>query len=146
MSNTPVTVIPKTPAEVAKAIIYIALSALGILQAALATHHFGLVDGLNIAVVVFGAIPVYLFSGTLVKTIIGFSLAALEALIHILGSVVGLGAVSAADWIGIAFAAFAAVGIAIIPNRAPNASATYVSNFTTTSGSGGVTVPPQLSK
>lgn len=117
-NDTPIGVIPKTPAEVAKAILYIALTAGGLIVAARGEDKIVSLDEIiTIAIIVGGLIPVYLLSGTIVKTVVAFGLAAGNALnVIIIGGVLGLGDVTLDDWILIGIQAFAAIGIAVVPN------------------------------
>ena len=107
--------IPQSPGEVAKAILYIALTALAIFRTASVD---GLVasEWIALVIAVVGLIPVYLVAGTLAKTIAAFVLAGGQALVLALGPILGLADISADAWIGVAFASFAAIGIAIVPN------------------------------
>src|SRR4051812_2505234 len=98
MSNE-ISLIPKSPAEVAKAILYIALTALGF-YSTLSVDGLSTRDILTIAVAGLGLIPVYLLAGTVVKTTVAFGLAALQAVIVVLGPTLGLGALTLNDWIG----------------------------------------------
>lgn len=111
-----ISLIPKSPAEVAKAITYIAITALALLQTSLA-GGLTLVEYLVLGIAVVTAIPVYLLAGTTVKTVVAFVSAALQALVLAIGDATNLADVSAADWITILFAALAAIGIALVPNK-----------------------------
>lgn len=118
MSNTeaPFALIPKSPAEVAKAIVYLGLTALAIYRVS-APGGIIPAEWVNIGIGVLGIIPVYLLAGTVVKMIIAFALAGGQALVLVLGPALGWGDVSGDSWIGVAFAAFAAIGIAVVPNK-----------------------------
>lgn len=107
---------PTTPAEVAKAIVYIALSALGILTAALSDDHLSLVEILQAVVIVAGAIPVYLLTGTIPKTVAAFVTALVQALMLLVTDWADLGDVSLASWMTVVLAAFAGIGVAVVPN------------------------------
>lgn len=115
-SEAQIALIPKSPSEVAKAIVYIALTALAI-------YRVSVIDGLttaeiiNIVIAIVGTVPVYLLAGVLVKTITAFALAGLQSLVLALGPILGFGALTIDSWIGVAFAAFAAIGIAVVPNK-----------------------------
>ena len=123
MSEAPIALIPKSPGEVAKALIYIALTALAILQTSL-SGGVTLVEIIQIAVAVVGLIPVYLLAGTLVKTLTAAGLAAAQALVLILVNVASIADVPLGSWIGVIIAAFAAIGIAVVPNSSPFATVT----------------------
>lgn len=129
-TSTEITLIPKSPAEVAKAIAYIALTALAILRTSLTDHHVDATELTNIVLAVVTIIPIYLLAGTLVKTVVAFASAALQAIVVVLGGVLGFGQITFDDWIGITLAAFAAIGIAIIPNK-PLIDARETGNVTT---------------
>lgn len=118
MSDTnEITLIPKTPSEVAKAIVYIALTALAIFRTANADNLIVPAEWVGIILAVIGVVPVFLLAGTLVKTVAAFALAGGQALVLALGPALGWGAVSADAWFGVIFAAFAAIGIAVVPNK-----------------------------
>ncbi len=116
MSDPIISLIPKSPAEVAKAILYIAITALAIFRTSLAAG-LDLIGILAIIIAIVGLIPVYLLTGTLVKTVTAFALAALQALVLVVGPGLGLGDVTIDSWIGVLLAAFAAIGIAVVPNK-----------------------------
>lgn len=117
--NNEISLIPKTPAEVAKSILYLALAVGGLLINA-GSGPFTLTLALSIAILVLGLLPVYLLTGTLVKAAVAFGLAALNALnVIFIGGVAGFGGVTRNEWITIGIQAFAAIGIIFIPNKAP---------------------------
>lgn len=124
MTNTApdFTLIPRTPGEVAKSIVYIALAAGGLLVTSRADKHVSLDEIITIVILVVGLVPVYLLAGTKVKTLIAFVLAALNAVnVLFIGGVAGFGSVTLDDWILIGIQAFAAIGIAVVPNAPPQA-------------------------
>jgi hypothetical protein len=116
MSNPEISVIPKSPAEVAKAITYIVLTGASLVVAAQSSNgHVTLAAGLAIAVQVLALIPIYLLAGTAVKTVIAFASAAASTLIQLF--VGGYHPLSFADYVAVALAAFAAIGITVVPNK-----------------------------
>lgn len=118
--NNEISLIPKTPAEVAKSILYLALAVGGLLINA-GSGPFTLTLLLSIVILVLGLLPVYLLTGTLVKAAVAFGLAALNALnVIFIGGVAGFGGVTRNEWITIGIQAFAAIGIIFIPNKAPS--------------------------
>lgn len=128
--STEISIIPKTPSEVAKSIVYVAL-AVGALLINSGSGAFTLTLGLSIAILVLGLVPVYFLSGTAVKAGVAFGLAALNALnVIFIGGVAGFGGVTRNEWITIGIQAFAAIGIIFIPNRAPAAVTTISVNGT----------------
>lgn len=130
MSNdAPFGVIPKTPAEVAKALVYTALTAGGLLITARGDKVVTLDEIITIVIVVVGLIPVYWIAGTRAKTAVAFVLAALNALnVIFIGGVAGFGDVTLDDWILVGIQAFAAIGVAVTPNSPPLAKAVIVNN------------------
>ena len=107
-----------TPAGVAKVITYIALAAVAVLIPALSDDQLSLVEIINTVIAAVGAIGVYWATANgYVKTIVAFGLAALQALVLIVADGSGLGDVSIANWLAVAVAAFAAIGVAIVPNK-----------------------------
>jgi hypothetical protein len=112
-----VALIPTTPAEVSKAIVYIGLTALGILAVALKAGELTGVTYLTIALAVVTLVPVYVLSGTAVKTAVAFISAGLQAVILLLGDGVAFSEIQPADYIGVLFTAFAAIGVLVVPNK-----------------------------
>lgn len=120
MTNSEISVIPKTPGEVAKAILYVGLAAVALFQTSNADNKIELHELISIAILVLGLVPVYWFAGTRVKTGIAFGLAGLNALnVLLIGGIGSFGDVSLNDWITIGLQAFAAIGIAVVPNADP---------------------------
>lgn len=118
-----ITLIPQTPGQVAKSLVYVALTAGGLLVSARADKTVTLDEIITIVIVVVGLIPVYFLRGTEVKTSVAFVLAALNALnVIFIGGVAGFGSVTLDDWILIGIQAFAAIGIAVVPNSPPPAA------------------------
>lgn len=115
-SQADIDLIPTTPSEVAKAIVYIALAAVGILITALADDHLTAVELIQVGIVVAGAIPVYLVAGTIPKTIAAFIMAAGQAVLLLVADGTGWADVGLGSWLGVVVAAFAAIGVAVVPN------------------------------
>ena len=108
--------IPTTPTEVAKAIVYIALTALGVLAVSLKAGEVTGLTYLTAALAVVTLVPVYFLSGTAVKTAVAFISAALQGVILLLGDGVAFSEIQPADYIGVLFTAFAAIGVLVVPN------------------------------
>lgn len=117
MSSNAFGIIPKTPAAVAKAIVYIALAAVGILTTALADDVLTSLELIQTGIIVAGAIPVYLLAGTVAKTISAFAVALGQAVVLLIADGTALADVSIASWLGVVVAAFAAIGVAVVPNK-----------------------------
>jgi hypothetical protein len=119
MSIIPATPVALTsPSQVAKAILYIALTVLAIFQQA--QGHVTLPIILAMVVAVLGAIPVYFAVGTKLKTVIAFALAVVQGLVIIVGTTLtgaDLLRLPATVWIGLVISGLAAIGIAIVPNK-----------------------------
>lgn len=116
MTQKDISLKPTTPSEVAKAIVYIALAALGILVTALGDNHLSLVEILQVCIVIAGAIPVYLIAGTIPKTISAFVVAGLQASVLLIIEAASIADIGVASWLGVIIAAFAAIGVAVVPN------------------------------
>lgn len=126
MTNSAVSLIPKTPSEVAKAILYVGVAAVALFQTAIGDNRVELHELLSVGILVVGLVPVYWLSGTAVKTGVAFALAALNALnVIFIGGVSSFGDVSLNDWITIGLQALAAIGIAVVPNRPMVDAGTY---------------------
>ncbi|UDL16427.1 membrane protein [Microbacterium phage Zooman] len=101
----------------AKAITYIAMAGLTFLVTALSDNALSVEEILNLVVVVLGAIGVYAIpnfpegAAKVAKTGVAFLTAAVIAALSFL-----TGGIEVTEWIQIVLAAFAAVGVYIIPN------------------------------
>lgn len=101
----------------AKAITYIAMAGLTFLVTALSDNALSVDEVLNLVVIVLGAIGVYLIpnfpegAAKVAKTGVAFLTAAVVAALSFL-----TGGIEITEWIQIVLAAFAAVGVYIIPN------------------------------
>lgn len=121
MSNTPTPekaadLIPTTVGEVAKAIVYIALSAIAILITALQDYDISPVEFLQLVIVIAGAIPVYLVAGTIPKTIAAFIVAAAQGLLLVIADLATFAEIPLVAWLTVLVSAFAAIGVAVVPN------------------------------
>ena len=102
----------------AKAIVYIALAAVGILVTALADDVVTTAELVNILIVAIGAIATYLVPnlptgpGQYLKGIVAFLVAGLVALQSLLTD-----GITTSEWLQIAVAAFAGIGVTIVPNQ-----------------------------
>ncbi|UDL15952.1 membrane protein [Microbacterium phage Pumpernickel] len=101
----------------AKAITYIAMAALTFLVTALTDNALSTEEILNLVVIVLGAVGVYLVPNfpegfaKIAKTGIAFLTAGVVAALSFL-----TGGIEVTEWLQIIIAAFAAVGVYIIPN------------------------------
>ena len=101
----------------AKAITYIALAAGAFLVTALTDNSVSLEEGVNLAIVVVGAVGVYWAPNipekhlSYFKSAVAFTVAGLTALVPFL-----IGGVNAVEWIQVGIAALAAIGVTIVPN------------------------------
>lgn len=104
----------------AKAILMIALTAVTFLVTAVADDVLVLEEVLNLVVMVLGAVLVYLVPnlpsgiGAYAKTGVAFLTAAVVALLSFLTDGVTL-----TEWLQVLLAAFAGVGVFIVPNEDP---------------------------
>ena len=100
-----------------KAITYIAMAALTFLVTALTDNVLSVDEILNLVVIVLGAVGVYLIPNfpegfaKIAKTGVAFLTAAVVAALSFL-----TGGIEVTEWLQIVLAAFAAVGVFIIPN------------------------------
>lgn len=104
----------------AKSIMYIALAAVAFLVTAAADDLLTLDEILNLAIVVLGAVVVYLVPnlpsgvGAYAKTIAAFATAAIITLLSFLTD-----GVTVTEWLQVLIAAFAGIGVYIVPNETP---------------------------
>ncbi|TDX78734.1 hypothetical protein EDF35_1948 [Rathayibacter sp. PhB151] len=127
MSTTEPTValIPKSPQEVTKAILVIAVTLFASIRASLGGGIVP-VEGLQLIIQAVTLVPVFFLTGTAVKTAAAFGLAGLQALVVPFSVLVGWNAwasISFDDWAGAIIAAFLAIGIAVVPNSPPKIDA-----------------------
>ena len=117
--------------EYAKAITYIALSAVTFLVTALTDNRLDLSEVLNLVVVLLGAIAVYLVPnlpkgvGSVLKGIVAFATAGVVALLSFLSN-----GVSLSEWMQVLIAALAAIGVIIVPNVKAAVVTPYVATVT----------------
>lgn len=102
----------------AKALLYIALAVVGVLVTALADEQLTVDELVNVAIIGVGAITVYLVPnlpsgiGAYAKVIVTFVVAGLVALQSFLTD-----GITTTEWLQIAVAAFAGIGVYVIPNE-----------------------------
>jgi hypothetical protein len=123
-----------------KAITYIAMAALTFLVTALSDNALSTEEILNLVVIVLGAIGVYLIPNfpdgvaKVAKTGVAFFTAAVVAALSFL-----TGGIEVTEWIQIVLAAFAAVGVYIVPNGPENPEPAPVEVVNTEATAGPVT-------
>lgn len=104
----------------AKSLLYVLLAVAGVLVAALSDNVVTTPELVNIGIIGVGAVGVYLVPnlpagpGRWFKTGVAFVVAALVALASFLSD-----GITPAEWLQVAVAAFAGIGVYIIPNEAP---------------------------
>lgn len=109
---------PTKISQYAKSLTYIALAVAGVLVTALTDNVVTHAELINVAIIGVGAVGVYFIpnlpSGParVAKTVVAFAAAGLVAL-----NSLWTGGVTTAEWLQIAIAAFAGVGVYIIPNE-----------------------------
>ena len=102
----------------AKSLLYIALAVVGVLITALADDALSVDELVNVVIIGVGAVTVYLVPnlpsgvGRYAKVIVAFIIAGLVALDSFL-----TGGVTMTEWLQIAVAAFAGVGVYVTPNE-----------------------------
>jgi hypothetical protein len=102
----------------AKSLLYIALAVVGVLVTALADELLTVDELVNVGIIGVGAITVYLVPnlpagvGRYAKVIVTFVVAGLVALQSFL-----TGGITTTEWLQIAVAAFAGIGVYVIPNE-----------------------------
>lgn len=110
----------------AKSLLYVLLAVAGVLVTAMADDIVTTEELINLGVIGLGAVLVYAVPnfpsnvGAYAKTIIAFATAALVSLLSFLTD-----GVTGAEWLQIAIAAFAGIGVFIVPNEKSAASVTY---------------------
>jgi hypothetical protein len=104
----------------AKAITYIALAVVGVLVTALTDNVVTTAELVNVAIIGVGAVATYFVPnlpegpGGYLKAVVAFVAAALVALQSFLTD-----GITTAEWLQIAVAAFAGIGVYIVPNEPP---------------------------
>lgn len=102
----------------AKSLLYIALAVVGVLVTALADNTLTTDELVNVGIIGVGAVTVYLVPnlpegpGRYLKVGVTFIVAALVALQSFLTD-----GITATEWLQIAVAAFAGIGVYVIPNE-----------------------------
>jgi len=108
--------------QYAKSIVTVIAAGVGILTAALSDGVVTPVEYVNIAIAIVVAFGVYLVPtlpagpARIGKTIVAAAGASLSALVIIVAGATGFGAVTTGDWLAVALAGLAAVGVYIVPN------------------------------
>lgn len=106
--------------QYAKAITYIALAVVAVIVTALADDVITTSELINIAIIGLGAVATYLIpnlsngAGQYLKSGVAFLAAGLVAVQSFL-----TGGITTAEWLQVAVAAFAGIGVYIVPNEAP---------------------------
>ena len=106
----------------AKSIVMIIAAGVAILVAALSDNVVSATEGVNVGIAIVTAVGVYLVPNLPAgparygKTFVALGGAALTALVAILGGTLGFTDVTASDWLSVALAGLAAIGLYIIPN------------------------------
>lgn len=131
-SPTPVVGDITTPAGVSKLLLYIGLTVAGFMVTALADDNLSTLEIINAAIAALGAFLVYQVGAAHgLKTIATFALAALQALVLVIADGSNLADVSAANWFAIVIAAFAGIGVALVPNKPARSVINYTANVPT---------------
>lgn len=106
----------------AKSIVMIIAAGVAILTAALSDNVVTATESVNIGIAVVTAVGVYLVPNLpegparYGKSFVALGGAALTALVAILGGTLGFADVTTSDWLSVALAGLAAIGLYIIPN------------------------------
>ncbi|WP_336642351.1 hypothetical protein [Microbacterium sp. MMO-56] len=106
----------------AKSLLYVLLAVAGVLVTALSDDTVTTSELVNLAVIGVGAVGVYLVPNLpngvaqYGKTAVAFVTAALVALLSFLSD-----GITPSEWLQIAIAAFAGIGVYIVPNEKPSA-------------------------
>lgn len=122
--DRPVALIPKTPQETVKALLVIGVTLFAAIRASVSDGDFSPIEGVQLIIQAVTLVPVFLLSGTALKTIAAFVLAGLQALVPAVSALAGWTAWSSLtfdDYAGAILAAMLAVGIAVVPNAPPAA-------------------------
>lgn len=104
--------------QYAKAIMYIALAAVGFLITAVVDNQLTVSEVINLVIIVAGAVGVYLVPNLdagiarYAKGGVAFLTAGLVALLSFLS-----GGVTLSEWLQVLVAAFAGIGVTIVPNE-----------------------------
>lgn len=117
MSITPTTPLSH-PSQVAKAILYIALTVAAVFEQAQGVITLPVVLAMILAAL--GVVPVYFVVGTRLKVIIAFAVAIVQGLVIIVGTTLtghDLLHLSATVWVGLVISGLAAIGVAVVPNK-----------------------------
>lgn len=111
----------------AKSLLYVLLAVAGVLVTALTDNIVTTPELVNVGIIGVGAVGIYVVpnapegAARFMKTAVAFVAAALVALSSFLSD-----GITPSEWLQIAIAAFAGIGVYIIPNEAPSVT---VQNF-----------------
>lgn len=108
---------PDTPAEVAKAIVYMFLGGAGALLPALADNIVTPIETIQALIIFIGLIPVYVLGSNVAKTVSVAVIAGLQVLANIVSESGNWGDITATAWLTVIITAFAAIGVAVTPNK-----------------------------
>lgn len=109
--------IPKSPADVAKAIAYSVVAVAVALIPITADDVVSNPELLILAVAVLGILGVYWLRGTIAKVSIAFAVAGLQALALVITDLnPGFGQVTTTQWLVVLVTAASAIGVGFIPN------------------------------
>lgn len=135
---------PTTPAAIAKAIVYMLLGAAGALLPALADNIITPVETLQAVIIFIGLIPVYLFGSNLAKTVSVAVIAGLQVLVNLLAESGSWGDISASAWLTVGITAFAAIGVAVTPNKSADRATPVTVVNTVDVAAEGTELDPQI--
>lgn len=108
---------PDTPAEVAKAIVYMFLGGAGALVPALADNNITAIELVQTAIIVIGLIPVYVLGSNAAKTASVAIITGLQVVANLLAQFNGWADIPASAWLTVIITAFAGIGVAVTPNK-----------------------------
>lgn len=121
----------------AKSLLYVLLAIAGVLVTALTDNVVTTAELVNVGIIGVGAVGIYVVpnapegAARFMKTGVAFVAAALVALASFLSD-----GITTSEWLQIAVAAFAGIGVYIIPNESPASSVIHVAGPLTVNGSG----------
>ncbi len=133
-----------------KAVVAIIAAAFGILVSALSDNVLSPLEYVNIGIAIVTAFGVYAIpnfpesAAKYLKTGVALAGAALQALVPIVANALGFQEISVSDWLGVALAALAAVGIYALPNT-PQFSTVNTNNVEVAADAQGTTTAEVLS-
>jgi hypothetical protein len=122
---------PDTPAEIAKAIVYMFLGGAGALMPALADNIITPIETIQALIIFVGLIPVYIIGSNVGKTVSVAVIAGLQVLANIISESGNWSDINMTAWLTVIITAFAAIGVAVTPNKSPGAAPVEVTNVST---------------